>query len=178
MRILLIGMPTCGKSRIGKKLSKKFNHLYIDQDEAIEDSQQVQLNTTEDIFTEKNHTKIINNTIKNKNLIMASGGCYGIQNNISNDFDLTIFLNISKTLVIERIINARKQPLKKENKRRKLIYMNDNINSINNTKNILKIYNERNPIYLKNADISFSYNTDEEQLKTVEDIINYISKII
>ncbi len=35
-KIVLIGMPGCGKTTLGKQLSKEFNYSFYDMDEYIE----------------------------------------------------------------------------------------------------------------------------------------------
>ena len=49
LKILLIGMPGCGKTSLGKRAAKSLDFSFVDLDEEIEKSQNKSIN---DIFTE------------------------------------------------------------------------------------------------------------------------------
>lgn len=76
--IVLIGMPSCGKTTIGKHLSKNTNKTLIDIDEEIEKEINMKI---KDFFKEHSEnefreieTKVIKEIAKMQNLIIATGG--------------------------------------------------------------------------------------------------------
>ena len=75
--IVLIGMPGCGKTTVGKVLSKKLNYKFCDMDSYI---QQISKKTIKELFEqgEENfrdwETKACEELVKLNNTIIASGG--------------------------------------------------------------------------------------------------------
>jgi shikimate kinase len=75
--IILIGMPGCGKTTIGKLLAEKLHKPFIDIDTYIEE---VQSRTISEIFTEGEsyfrdiESKAVKNISKGEGLIISTGG--------------------------------------------------------------------------------------------------------
>ncbi len=75
--IVLIGMPGCGKTTVGKVLSKKLKYKFCDMDSYI---QQISKKTIKELFEqgEENfrdwETKACEELVKLNNTIIASGG--------------------------------------------------------------------------------------------------------
>ena len=76
--IVLIGMPSCGKSTIGKKLAKKINKKFVDVDSEIEkiiktDIASFITENGEEAFR-KIESEVIEQLSKQNNLVIATGG--------------------------------------------------------------------------------------------------------
>ena len=76
--IVLIGMPGCGKSTIGKLLAKKLNRNFIDTDSEIEKRAGISIPKIFEKYGEKHFRKleseVISDFSKEKNLVIATGG--------------------------------------------------------------------------------------------------------
>ena len=118
-KVFLVGMPGSGKSRMAKFISSVTDLSYKDLDDEIE---RTEGKSIKEIF--KNHgeiyfrnkeTKILKNIIeKDKNLIIATGGgtpCFNHNIDLINKSGLSIFLNTSLDVIIERISRKNKRPL-------------------------------------------------------------------
>lgn len=76
-KISLIGMPGCGKTTIGKILSKKFDMKFIDSDEYIEKN----IASVKELFEKGEHyfrdieeKAVLQILIRNESFIFAAGG--------------------------------------------------------------------------------------------------------
>lgn len=76
--IALIGMPSCGKSTIGKKLAEIFKKEFVDSDDLIEEKLGMKI---KDFLTKENEvefrnieTEVIKEISKKNNLIISTGG--------------------------------------------------------------------------------------------------------
>lgn len=118
-KVFLVGMPGSGKSRMAKFISSVTDLSYKDLDDEIE---RTEGKSIKEIF--KNHgeiyfrnkeTKILKNIIeKDKNLIIATGGgtpCFNHNIDLINKSGLSIFLNTSLDVIVERISRKNKRPL-------------------------------------------------------------------
>lgn len=139
--IVLIGMPGCGKSTVGKVLAKKLGYKFCDMDSYI---QKISGKTIKELFEpgEDNfrswETKACEELSKCKNTIIASGG--GV---VTREKNIEILKTNCTILFIdrpvERIINdvdINSRPLLKEGKER-----------------LYNLYDERYELYKKAADI-------------------------
>ena len=76
--IVLIGMPGCGKSTIGKLLAEKLNRKFIDTDAEIEKRTGISIPEIFKTYGEKHFRKleseVISDFSREKNLIIATGG--------------------------------------------------------------------------------------------------------
>ena len=89
LKILLIGMPGCGKTSLGKRAAKSLDFSFVDLDEEIEKSQNKSIN---DIFTENGEEyfrrleteklKEFCSVPQNKDIIISTGGGV-VKNNIN-----------------------------------------------------------------------------------------------
>lgn len=150
--IILIGMPGCGKSSVGKLLSEKLNREFIDTDIEIEKSENRKI---PEIFSQngeeyfrKCETEILEKFSKESGKIIATGGGIVTQ---KNNFDL--LKQNSTVIFIERSIGK----LSNENR------------PLSKDKNAIeKLYNERINLYKLLAD--FTVNNNGEIKNTVEEI--------
>lgn len=118
-KVFLVGMPGSGKSRMAKFISSVTDLSYKDLDDEIERTEgksikEIFKNHGETYFRNK-ETKILKNIIeKDKNLIIATGGgtpCFNHNIDLINKSGLSIFLNTSLDVIVERISRKNKRPL-------------------------------------------------------------------
>ena len=158
--ITLIGMPGCGKTTIGKLLSKKLNYQFIDIDSYIEEKQG---KTIDEIF--KNGEEYFRNIETEacrelgeiKNSIISSGG--GVVKRYINIEYLkreSIVIFIDRPLIqILNDIDIKKRPL------------------LANGKEVLyKLYDERYELYKNYCDYRI------KNIGSLEEVIDKMLKII
>lgn len=118
-KVFLVGMPGSGKSRMAKFISSVTDLSYKDLDDEIERTEgksikEIFKNHGETYFRNK-ETEILKNIIeKDKNLIIATGGgtpCFNHNIDLINKSGLSIFLNTSLDVIVERISRKNKRPL-------------------------------------------------------------------
>ena len=150
--IILIGMPGCGKSTIGKMLSKKLDKSFIDADEEIIRKANM---TITDIFTtwgeegfRKIETEVLAELGQKSNLIIATGGgCVTRQENYNS-------LHQNGTIYwIQRDISM----------------LPTDGRPLSQTNNLSQMYLTRKPLYEKFAD---------ETVVNDESVSNAVNKII
>lgn len=121
MKIYLIGLPGCGKSTLGKQLSRKLNIPFIDLDVEIERSMDLPI---KDIFKKfgepsfrKTETAMLKNiSVQREEFVMATGGGAPIffDNMIfMNNQGRTIFMDVPAREIADRISrsNLEERPL-------------------------------------------------------------------
>ena len=141
--IVLIGMPSCGKSSLGKKLSKELGYDYIDIDKMIAEKTN---KTIPQIFKEsgeacfrKIESEVCLEVSKCNHTVISCGGGI-IKNEINmkalalNGFIIYIKRDVDKLLV------GNGRPLSKDKNA------------------LLNMFEEREPLYLKYSDASVSNN--------------------
>lgn len=141
--IVLIGMPTCGKTTIGKKLAKELNKTFVDIDTLIEEEIQMPINKFLNKDNEKDfrdiEEKVVERIAKMNNLIISTGG--GV---IKRQVNLERLKKNGVVVFIDRDVNllmpASDRPL------------SSNLNDLK------KLYNERYEIYKIAADIVVKNN--------------------
>lgn len=117
MKIYLIGLPGCGKSTLGRQLSKRLNIPFIDLDTAIEQRESKEV---KDIFKHKGEDyfrKVESETLKRiseglPDFIMATGGGAPVffdNMEFMNSFGQTVFLDVPPRVITERIVKADKE---------------------------------------------------------------------
>lgn len=143
--IVLIGMPGCGKTTIGKNLAKKLNRKFTDSDEEFIKRKKMSISDYFNKYSEKEfrdaETEIISEICKNQSQIIATGG--GIVTKRQNiDYlkknGLIIFLD--KDIKLLQIGNGR--PL------------------TSNADALKKKYNERYPLYNDYCDLKINISND------------------
>ena len=151
--IVLIGMPSSGKSTIAKELSKKLDTKMIDTDEEI--IKRIKMDI-KDFFAKygeeefrKIESEVVNDIYQETPLIISTGG--GIIKNRSN----IVLLKHNGTIIfidrdLDKLTPSSDRPLS------------------NNNKDLENLYYERRPIYIDSADKIVKNNDD------VSDAINEI----
>ena len=165
LKVFLVGMPSCGKSTLGKIVSKKTNLKMIDLDEEIA---KLENQSIKKIFELKGESyfreienKILNEIIKkNKSFIMATGGgtpCFKNNIDLINKSGVSIYIYTSIDKLEKRLTDNNNRPLIKTDFIKK-----DFLN---------KLYNKRKVYYEKSKFIL------SEKKNQVEEIISIIDKL-
>lgn len=169
--IFLIGMPSSGKSTLGRHLAKRLSYKFVDMDEMIEKQE---LMTVQEIFKHKGEDyfrQIESKTLKsieaNQQLVIATGGgvpCFFDNIDYIKQNGTSVFLNVQAEDLLKRIqksdINNR--PL---------------INKNTTDESLLKSLQERCAYrlpYYQQADIQIDGNIDVDQLLWILDEMNGI----
>ncbi len=108
--IYLVGMPSSGKSSLGKLLAEKINYNFLDLDAAIEQYVEMSVpnifkNYGEEYFR-KVETVVLTKINPNLSLVIATGGgapCFFDNMDFILANGLSIFLNVSPKELAERI---------------------------------------------------------------------------
>lgn len=153
--IILIGMPGCGKSTIGKILEKEMNQSFLDLDTVIEEVAGITINEIfakhgEDFFR-KLETKAFEKSVGEGKIIATGGGIVTIPHN--KDIarrGLVVFLDRPLEILLETTDTSHRPLLKDGCERLKTIYQ------------------ERYDLYLQWADIRI------ENVGIMEDVVKNI----
>ncbi|BBM41239.1 shikimate kinase [Leptotrichia shahii] len=154
--IVLIGMPGCGKSTIGYRMSQKINYSFFDADKYLEEKEN---RIISDIFSKegeeyfrKLETKYLKDLSKKEQIIISTGG--GAVKKKEN-------IDILKQNGIIIFLNRTIEDISKEN--------HENRPLLQNVENLWKLYDERINLYRKYADIIIK--NDDDMNVIVERII-------
>ncbi len=163
--IYLIGFMGCGKTKIGKILSKSLNYEFLDLDMHIQNLEKMSIS---DIFNKKGEvyfrqleSTILSKTSNIKKTVVSTGG--GIilskKNRLFLSRKKTFFLEVPFPFCYKRIIaNTINRPLVKE----KSFYQ------------LNMIFNQRETLYKQSSLISI--NNSRKVYLVLEDIQNYLNK--
>ncbi len=160
MNIILIGMPSSGKTSVGKVLAELLNKKFVDTDALIADFHGKSIpdifKSDGEAFFRELETKIINNVSKENACIVATGG-----GAILNKVNIDMLKGNGRVYFIDRSLD-------------KLITTDDRPLS-NNRIDLEKRYRERYSKYIASADVVIDGNgTVEEVAKRIEaDFIEY-----
>ena len=154
--IVLIGMPGCGKSTIGYRMSQKINYSFFDADKYLEEKEN---RIISDIFSKegeeyfrKLETKYLKDLSKKEQIIISTGGgAVKKKENIDNLKQNGIIIFLDRTI----------EDISKEN--------HENRPLLQNIENLWKLYDERINLYRKYADIIIK--NDDDMNVIVERII-------
>ena len=159
--ILLIGMPGCGKTTIGREVSKKINYKYCDMDRYIEDISKSIVKELfekgEDVFRdyETRACKELS-SIKENIIISSGGGVVKRKENIDFFKEKAIIIFVDRPIEeIIKDVDTNSRPLLKDGKAK-----------------LYNLYSERYNLY---KDFSQYKITND---KSIESAINNIIEII
>ena len=157
LNIVLIGMPSCGKTTIGSILSKKLNKELFDIDSLIVDEVGMEIKDYMKLNGEKSfrevESKIVSLVSKGNNSIISTGGGVILnKNNIVNLKQNGLIIFIDRKL--ENLTPTASRPL------------------TSNFSDLEKKYNERINLYREYADIVVDNN------KNIDDAINKIMEVL
>ena len=154
--IVLIGMPSSGKSTVGKILAEKLKREFFDSDLLVAETENM---TIPDIFESKGEayfrnaeTEAIFTLSKNNSSVIATGG-----GAVLNKKNIELLKENGKVFFLDRPLEM-------------LITTSDRPLSSNKS-DLEKRYNERYDLYKASADIKIDASG------TVEDVINQIMKV-
>lgn len=157
--IVLIGMPSCGKTMVGEMLAKKLNKTFVDCDVLIEEKLSMPISkflTKDNEETFRNiEEKIIDEMAKNNNCVIATGG--GIIKRVSNIDRLKangIIVFIDRPLELLEATSSR--PLS------------------SNKEDLEKLFLERYDLYKEAADLIVK--NDKELEIVIEELLKGVSK--
>ncbi len=152
VNISLCGMPSCGKSTIGKELARRLNKEFIDTDTVIENTfnnspAEIINSCGEQDFRDKEETVVKELSKKSGVVISLGGGAVLRQNNVHALMRNSILVYVKRDL---SLLTSDNRPISEK-------------------KGIAKLYDERKEIYENTADFIVENNKD---IKTVvEEII-------
>lgn len=108
--IFLIGMPSSGKSTLGKKLAKELWYRFVDMDKLIVKDQQMNI---PDLFAQKGEgyfreveSRILKATLPNRGLVIATGGgvpCFFDNMDFIKENGVSVFLDVPPAVLTRRI---------------------------------------------------------------------------
>lgn len=168
LKILLIGMPGCGKTSMGKRAAKSLGFSFVDLDEEIEESQNKSIN---DIFKEcgeeyfrRLETEKLSEFCSSeydKNIIISTGGGI-VKNNVN--IEIAKFMDgyiifIDRPLdFIMKDVDTSERPLLKAGADR-----------------LISLYDERYELYKEAAD--FIIKNDRSFAEVLKEIINLVKTL-
>lgn len=159
--ILLIGMPGCGKTTIGKRVSKELGYKFYDMDSYIEDISKSTIKElfakSEDYFRDFETRACKELSIIKENIVISSGG--GVvkrKENIECFEENAIIIFIDRPVEdIIKDVDTNSRPLLKDGRTK-----------------LYNLYSERYNLYKDYSQYRISNNKD------IEKVINYIIQII
>ncbi len=158
MNICLIGMPSSGKSTVGKKLALKLGMRFIDTDELIKERIGMSIPEYFEKYGEKEFRKVESSVIKDlenehKAVISTGGGAVLDQTNIINLKKNGVVVFLDRDL--EKLTATADRPLSSDIERLK------------------RLYEERYDKYVRAADIHVYNNRSfKETIKAITDRVN------
>jgi shikimate kinase len=159
--IFLIGMPSSGKSTLGRQLAKRLDYQFVDMDELIVNQE---LSSISDIFKYKGEdyfrkveSKVLKGIKPNQKLIIATGGgvpCFFDNMDFIKTNGISIFLNVSPEDLLKRIqkSDGNNRPLIDKKKSNEVLL------------NELKERYENRLKFYEQADIQIDGSIDVEQI--------------
>ncbi|MBQ9254777.1 MAG: shikimate kinase [Bacteroidales bacterium] len=132
MKIFLIGFMYCGKTTVGKKISKLLGYPLIDTDKYIEEKLG---KSVEDIFKDKGEeffrqqeTLCLYDIKKEEDIVVSTGGglpCYNDNISLIKSMGKSLYLEMTPSQILSRAEKSHKsRPLMQSmNKEEKLLYI-------------------------------------------------------
>lgn len=162
MNIVLIGMPSAGKTTIGKLLETKLHKSFIDMDEIIVQDTHTSIpeifkRSGEAGFRKLETMTALKLSVLNQKIIGTGGGT------IKNKINIDLLKLNGVVIFIDRDLD-------------KLVTYDPNRPLSSSQEAVKKLYEERFPIYQKYADITVKNNDKIED--TVEKIICELNRIV
>ncbi len=111
--IFLIGYMGCGKSTVGKKLSKKLNYDFIDMDDAItgmtgKSVSEIFEQDGEDAFRQLEHS-VLKSLCQRNYLVVSTGGgapCFFDNMSLMNASGITVYLQMHPKSLAQRLADS------------------------------------------------------------------------
>lgn len=111
--VFLIGYMGCGKTTVGKKLSKKLNYDFIDTDDAItgmtgKSVTEIFEQDGENAFRQLEHS-VLNSLSKRNYLVVSTGGgtpCFFDNMSLMNASGITVYLQMHPKSLAQRLTDS------------------------------------------------------------------------
>lgn len=161
--IILVGMPSCGKSTVGVILAKAMNKGFVDTDILI---QQREEKTLQEIINTKGNDyfhKVEESVLldfEDENYVVATGGSAIYFDKAMDKFKengIIVYLKVSLETVLQRLNNITTRGV-----------------TLAKGQTLGDLYNQRIPLYEKHADIIIEDNgfTVEEEVAIIIEAVN------
>ena len=159
--IYLIGMPSSGKSTLGKELARNLSYTFTDMDKLIETREQ---KTISEIFSNQGEAhfrelekKTLQGFLPDQSMVIATGGgvpCFHDNMQFIKNNGVSVFLNVELDDLAKRMYKAQgnNRPLLDKSQSEEAVIAS-----------IKKTYEERLPFY-KQADIQVEGEINVSQL--------------
>lgn len=159
--IYLIGMPSSGKSTLGKELARNLSYTFTDMDKLIETREQ---KTISEIFSNQGEAhfrelekKTLQGFLPDQSMVIATGGgvpCFHDNMQFIKNNGVSVFLNVELDDLAKRLYKAQgnNRPLLDKSQSEEAVIAS-----------IKKTYEERLPFY-KQADIQVDGEINVSQL--------------
>ena len=132
MKIILTGMPGCGKTTVAKKFAEHKMIEFIDSDLYIENKYNMPVRrifseSGESKFREYEHIALIELLRKDKFILAAGGGlpCFFDNMNLIKENSVSVYLNLPAKMLVDRIIQTEKgrsRPLIQNKTKSEILY--------------------------------------------------------
>ena len=162
--IFLIGMPSSGKSTLGRQIAKTLGYDFVDLDTRIETSEGKKVSEIFALNGEEYYRKVENQQLKkiqkDDKLVIATGGgtpCFYDGLEYIKNNGISIFLDVKPAMIVERM------RVSKKNERPLFDLESENL-----LKEVTEKYNNRLQIY-QQADITIEGDTDPESILWIID---------
>ncbi len=164
--LILIGMPGCGKSTVGKVLAKKLGCSFLDTDTLIKKKTNESLQETLDKHGKKYFTDIEREVLLELNpsepLVIATGGSVILYPDAMmhlGEIGMIIFLDADLPLIRQRLWNVDTRGIifsdnvNSESQEDSAIELLESDSSMTDKDELFDLYREREPLYFKYMDI-------------------------
>jgi shikimate kinase len=162
--IYMLGMPSSGKSTLGRQLAKELNYDFVDLDKKIEISEGKKIHEIFNLEGEEYFRKVESEQLKkidsNTKMVIATGGgtpCFKDNLAYIKENGISIFLDVKANKLEERMRNS-----KKNNRPLHDLESDTLLNSLTKT------YEERGQFY-NQADIVIEGDTDANTIMWILD---------
>jgi shikimate kinase len=159
--IYLVGMPSSGKSTLGKELAKNIGYSFMDMDKLIETREQKTVSEIFSNFGETHFREIEKKTLRgfqaDQSMVIATGGgvpCFNDNMEFIKENGVSIFLNVDVNDLATRLYKAQgnNRPLLDKSQSEEVVIAT-----------IKKTFEERLPFY-QQADIQVDGEISVSQL--------------
>jgi shikimate kinase len=163
--VFMLGMPSSGKSTLGRQLAKELNYDFIDLDKKIEVSEGKKIHEIFNLEGEDYFRKVETDQLKkieaDTGVVVATGGgtpCFNENMKFIKENGISIFLDVKPIKLEERMKNSKKNT-------RPLFDLESE--TLSNT--LLRTYEERIDFY-KQADLVIEGDTDTNSIMWLLDV--------
>lgn len=160
----MLGMPSSGKSTLGRQLAKELNYEFIDLDKKIELAEGKKISEIFNLEGEEYFRKVESEQLKkielDSKLVIATGGgtpCNGTNMDFIKENGISVFLDVKPNKLEERMRNSKKN--------NRPLY---NLDSEILLDTLTKTYDDRIETY-KRADIVIEGDTDANTIMWILD---------